>query len=305
MSKLTLTIIALYAGTPTGATTCVDDPLWEKQNGKPGKTCAWIAWRVESKPKICQTAKSSDGTRAKDACPLACGTCPACDVSEVRLSDFEAWRREEGFWWGKYTFLDENGDPYESSTWNYEYQHYWGFIHMELVGNSLKQRNVFVYPPSQKCAADNSTSGEGVCGVNGNEKVFSADQSASDCDGNLAGPYPYGPFTLDTTTTLFGDDTIVYQVKLPAALGGGFTQNQLTTLPGNDVRVRTAQGFYMGAPTYASFYREYRLADKAAWLTKLAEIRGEAGVLPSDECGFDSRSAPSGVTCAEHFGFDM
>lgn len=186
-----------------------------------------------------------------------------------------------------------------------------------------------------------------TAGVNGNEKVFSADQSASDCDGNLAGPYPYGPFTLDTTTTLFGDDTIVYQVKLPAALGGGFTQNQLTTLPGNDVRVRTAQGFYMGAPTYASFYREsvaarkyrggspsvaakssdgirsdnprqvekrssnrcprfrYRLADKAAWLTKLAEIRGEAGVLPSDECGFDSRSAPSGVTCAEHFGFDM
>lgn len=36
---------------------------------------------------------------------------------------------------------------------------------MELVGNSLKQRNVFVYPPSQKCAADNSTSGEGVCGA--------------------------------------------------------------------------------------------------------------------------------------------
>ncbi len=46
-----------------------------------------------------------------------------------------------------------------------------------------------------------STEGDGVCGVNGNEKVFGADQEASDCEGNLAGPYTQGGFTLDTTTT--------------------------------------------------------------------------------------------------------
>ena len=38
-----------------------------------------------------------------------------------------------------------------------------------------------------------------------------------------------------------GDDTVLYSVRIPDALGGGINQNQLTTLPGNGVRVRTAQ----------------------------------------------------------------
>jgi len=117
--------------------------------------------------------------------------------------------------------------------------------------------------------------GAGACGENGNERIFSADQSASDCDGNLAGPYVTFGLTVDTTTTVLGDDTVVYSVKLPAHLGAGFNQNQLTTLPGNGVRVRTAQGFSFGAelPDYASFYREYKLANRTEWLAKLAEVR--------------------------------
>ena len=124
---------------------------------------------------------------------------------------------------------------------------YFGFIHLEIAGNALRQRNVFVYPPSVKCDEDASVVGAGACGENGNERIFSADQNASDCDGNLAGPYVSPYMTLDTSTKVLGDDTVVYSVKLPAAYGGGFNQNQLTTLPGNGVRVRTAQGFSFGA----------------------------------------------------------
>ncbi len=150
--------------------------------------------------------------------------------------------------------------------------------------------------------------GAGACGENGNERIFSADQNASDCDGNLAGPYVSPYMTLDTSTKILGDDTVVYSVKLPAAYGGGFNQNQLTTLPGNGVRVRTAQGFSFGAeqPDYASFYREYKLPNRTAWLDKLYEVRAANGVLESDECAWVSGSPPeSGTTCADHFGFDV
>ena len=170
------------------------------------------------------------------------------------MADYEVWKREEGYWYGEYTFLGAEGDPYISSSWNYPYDHYYGFIHIELNGNALKQRNVFIYPPqtAEKCEADDSTEGDGVCGVNGNEKVFGADQEASDCEGNLAGPYTQGGFTLDTTTTVrsprqnncaegdhahltpspraqvLGDDTVIYSVRIPDSMGGGINQNQHT-----------------------------------------------------------------------------
>ena len=56
---------------------------------------------------------------------------------------------------------------------------------------------------------------------------------------------------LDTETRLLNDDTVLYQVY-----HGALLQNQLTSLPGNDTRIRTAQGLYAGNPTYASFYQE-------------------------------------------------
>lgn len=231
-------------------------------------------------------------------------TSASCDVDSVNLLDFEVWKREAGYWQGNYTFLGADGNPFVSPSWNYPYDHYWGFISLQISGNALVQRNVFIYPPQTNCTTNPNTTGSGVCGVNGNERIFSAAQNASDCDGNLAGPYPYGAFTLGTTTTIFGNDTVLYQVKLPASFGGGFIQNQLTTLPGNDIRVRTAQGFAVPeAPNSASFYREYKLATQAAFSTQLAAIRAEANVLPSDYCAWDSNGLPSGVTCEEHFGF--
>ena len=231
---------------------------------------------------------------------------PSCDVSEVNLSALEVWKREEGYWYGEYTFLGADGNPYVSKNWNYHYAHYYGFIHLQLIGNSLKQRNVFVYPPQSNltCAStNNSTLGSGSCGINGNEKIFSADQKAIDCEGNLAGPFPYGPYTLDTSTRTMNDDTVVYKVTLPASLGGGINQNQLTTLPGNGIRVRTAQGFAAGQPSYASFYREYKQASRADWVKKLQEIRRVANILTADECGYLSSNVGSGTNCTAHFGF--
>ncbi|WP_434145482.1 hypothetical protein [Photobacterium leiognathi] len=225
---------------------------------------------------------------------------PECDVETVNLLDFVPWQREEGWWVGEYTFLGADGNPNVSASWPYRYDHYRGFIHLEVIGNSIKQRNVFLYPAkaAAECESDQDVVGAGVCGDNGNEKVFSANQTASDCEGNLAGPFEAFGMTLSTTTTLIGDDTVLYQVRLP---DGSFTQNQLTTLPPNNTRVRTAQGFFMGAPTYASYYRERKVTQEE-FVQLLEETRQEYNILETDYCGYDSGGSPSGVTCDEHFG---
>jgi hypothetical protein len=73
--------------------------------------------------------------------------CKPKHIKKVDLMDFETWKREEGYWVGEYTFLGADGDPYESSTWPYPYDHYMGFIHLAIDGPNLSQRNVFLYPP--------------------------------------------------------------------------------------------------------------------------------------------------------------
>ncbi len=254
----------------------------------------------------------SNSIRNGDALPQIIE--PECDPSKVNLLDFEAWRREEGYWIGEYTFLGADGAPFVSSNWPYRYDSYRGFIHLEVEGPSIRQRNVFLYPPSaeEDCTGEVDEMGvpldvvgEGTCGETGNEKIFSADQDASDCDGNLAGPFFQGGFELATDTQLIGDDSVLYQVRLFE--GGPLLQNQLTTLPGDDTRVRTAQGFAPflppGLPTwsYASYYRE-RKVSREEFYAALAETREEYSILESDYCGFDSSNAPSGVSCDEHFG---
>ncbi len=247
-----------------------------------------------------------------------------CDPSTTNLLDKEVWRREAGYWVGNYTFLGSSGAPFAAAAWPYPYQPYSGVIHIKIEGSHLRQRNIFLYPPLpvEECAAmaaknQPNVKGQGVCGVNGNEKIFSADQDASDCDGNLAGPFPSNGLILDTYTTVMGDDTVIYQVRyretelsLPglklSLKAGQFNQNQLTTLPGNDTRVRTAQSFnFDGTPQAASFYREVRVADQAAFVFKLAALRAAYNILPSDYCGWDSGNAPSKTTCTEHFGFPV
>ena len=248
-------------------------------------------------PDAATTGSTSSDAATPDA---AEDVAPGCDLASLDLRDFEAWNREAGWWVGEYTLLGADGNPSVSQSWPYRYDHYMGFIHLEVDGNAIRQRNVFLYPPklAEECIGeDGEVIGDGTCGVNGNEKVFSADQSAVDCDGNLAGPFMAYGMEMSTETTLMGDDTVLYQVRM---LDGSLMQNQLTSLPGNDTRVRTAQGFYMGNATYASYYRERRVSEmEFFWL--LAQAREDYNILESDYCGYDSAGQATEKSCDEHF----
>ena len=261
----------------------------------PQKSSPWLYKDHPSRFSYCEPDQNQPGA--------------VCNASAVQLDDFEVWRREEGYWIGEYTLTGSDGNPFQSSTWNYPYGSYKGFIHLELNGPSIRQRNVFLYPPSTgetDCDGVNNVTGDGVCGTNGNEKIFAADQNAADCDGNLAGPYQYGAYTVDTETTVTvgAGDTVIYQVRLPAAYGGALIQNQLTSLPTPTKRTRTAQGFNpaTGDASYASFYRENKVS-QSEFAAALVAARAAYNIRPEDYCGWTD-AGPSGKTCQEHFNDD-
>lgn len=143
---------------------------------------------------------------------------------------------------------------------------------------------------------NNSTVGDGVCGVNGNTKMFQADQSATTCSddpdkgGVIEGPYANA---FQTKTELIGkDNSLLYQVYYDKNIFGldddALSQSQLTTLNTNanneTIRVRTAQGFGLdGNPSSASFFRETRVT-KEVFYEKMHETLAEYGILESDTC---------------------
>ena len=230
-----------------------------------------------------------------------------CNLDQVELLDFEAWRREDGYWVGEYSFYGADGAPNESTAWPYRYDAYRGFIHLSVEGNCIRQRNVFLYPPQfpEQCTgAEGEVKGNGTCGVNGNEKIYSADQCASDCFGGLSGLFvtPFG--NADTTTTIIGSDRVLYQVNFASVpFEGNLMQSQLTTLPGNDTRVRTAQGFNVvtTAPSYSSFYRETKVTSEE-FFEQIEATRLEYNILPEDECAWDGvTNNPSNTDCETHF----
>jgi hypothetical protein len=257
-----------------------------------------------------------------------------CNLESVNLLDFEQWKNEEGLWVGKYLFTSaENFQPYKSDAWNYPYGSYTGFIRMKLVGNTLIQRNVFMYPPQSpdRCFGSKEVQtpfgpvtymdkkGSGECGINGNEKVFEALVSSVDCNGNVGGPSFIGGSRSETSATLVGDKTIVYEVKLPpqsyfesdpslapfAAFADNIIQEQLTTVFPHGLRVRTAQGFNAFAPTEtsstASFYIENKITIEE-FRTMTAAIREEYNILPDDYCGWDSaNNRIENPDCDVHF----
>eukprot|EP00798_Chlamydomonas_sp_ICE-L_P006456 gene6456-3088_t len=259
------------------------------------KTCSIYTGAVDMAGKrprsrsVCYT-KTCAGkrSRSRSGCYAK-----SCVPSTLQLSDFEVWQKEQGYWLGEYSFYGQDGEPIESASWPYPYLHYKGFIRIQLIGDCLKQRNVFLYPPQSAdvCKETPAVVGTGSCGVNGQEKTFMADQCASDCDGNLAGPYFQGAFVLDTFTTITAgfNDT----VNLPAALGGGLIQNQLASLPVAGQRTRTAQGFNpaTGEATSVSFYIETRVTEEEFYAA-LAEARVEYNILPEDECGWVDERTP-------------
>jgi hypothetical protein len=59
---------------------------------------------------------------------------PRCDPEDVNLADYPQWRAEQGYWIGEYTFLQGNGSPFVSGSWNYPYGNYKGFITGNISG---------------------------------------------------------------------------------------------------------------------------------------------------------------------------
>ncbi len=223
----------------------------------------------------------------------------ACDLDNLDLLEFPAWQRENGYWVGEYTLLGADGNPSQSDSWPYRYDNYKGFIRLDVQGNSIVQRNVFLYPPQQAslCESGDDVIGNGTCNINGNEKVFDAAQTASDCEGSLSGPYEAFGMVMNTQTTVISDDTVLYQVRLE---DGSLTQNQLTSLPTENNRIRTAQGMFMGNPTYASFYRETKVSEEAFY-QQLEQARSDYNILQEDACAWDSNGVATGISCEQHF----
>mmetsp|Transcript_38541 Transcript_38541/g.80769 ORF Transcript_38541/g.80769 Transcript_38541/m.80769 type:complete len:326 (+) Transcript_38541:135-1112(+) len=239
------------------------------------------------------SGRRASRARANDG--VTCGVTKDGKTGKIRsrdLEEFPQWREEVGYWIGDLSFYEADGTPYERSSWNYPYDNYRGFITGNIAGGSYRQRNVFLYPPqtAEACANLNSTTGDGICGVNGNTRLFEADQSTngSSCDGTIEGTFPAGFGTeFDTKTTLVGEDNaLLYQVFYQ----GNLFQSQLTTLSGNGRRTRSAHGFNSfdptngkSIPTYCSFYRERRV-DRDEFYATLNETRIEYGILDADFC---------------------
>ena len=134
--------------------------------------------------------------------------------------------------------------------------------------------------------------GDGICGTNGNSKVYEADQSNANntipsCNGTIEGPYG-GVF--HSKTTLVGENNaLLYQVYYQ----GKLFQSQITTLNGEGSRTRTAHVFNPFGPTPSiltsySFYRERRV-EKEEFYAKLLVTLKEYGILDGDTCTHNSR----------------
>eukprot|EP00965_Chrysotila_dentata_P254054 6211745-Pleurochrysis_carterae.AAC.1 len=264
--------------------------------------------------RSCSEARACCENAASPPAPPA--LTPECKPEQVDLLDFPQWQLEEGYWIGELSFYGPSGDPFQSSSWNYKYDHYTGFITGSVKGNAYRQRNVFMYPPQTEalCETNNSTIGNGICGVNGNMKLFEADQQATTCEPLGAIEGPYGTLTYTYTRLIGLDNALHYLVylteaaqnffagsvlQLPQCVQSGFSwecgirgdkllQSQLTTLSetadGTPIRVRTAQGFNAfgdGTPNSASFYRERRVT-REEFYTVLNQTISDYAILDAD-----------------------
>lgn len=166
-----------------------------------------------------------------------------------------------------------------------------------------------MYPPTDAAECGSLTPpviGSGTCGVNGNTKIFEADQEATECgnDGNISGPYGSGMFITDTYTTLVGqDNAVLYQVYVPlfGESEPRLLQSQLTTItksPSGEIRrTRSAQGFNafsndgtQHTTNSMSYYRE-RKVTKEEFYAEFAKDQTAYNILDSDLCKWDSNGA--------------
>jgi len=271
-----------------------------------------------------------------------------CDPSEVVLSESPQWRHEEGYWIGEYSLFNGDGDEFTSSSWNYPYNHYKGFITGNVQDNQYRQRNVFMYPPqvATKCQGTKPPAvvGEGVCGLNGNVKVFEADQQATKCSTNpeLKGDIegPYGSLSYTYTELIGRSNSLLYQVWLTTSalnyyeavvMGNpynrckangagsfdcGYTedrlmQSQLTTLTqlpdGTWRRTRTAQGFDAFGNVGIPTYASFYRERKVTADEFWADFNATVAnysILKSDMCSWKSAETGGTIPSGLEPGFE-
>jgi hypothetical protein len=97
--------------------------------GSKGSTMPNKRRLASTKNKSKRSKKSAKLTKAPTGSPD-----PDCEPAKVELSDYPQWEAEKGYWIGEYTFLQGDGTPFVSPSWNYPYDHYKGFITGEVVG---------------------------------------------------------------------------------------------------------------------------------------------------------------------------
>lgn len=90
--------------------------------------------RLKSKSGKSSKSPKKSGKSSKSPKESSPPSPAPCDPADVRLLDYPQWQEEKGYWIGEYTFLQGNGDAFVSSTWNYPYDHYKGFITGEVSG---------------------------------------------------------------------------------------------------------------------------------------------------------------------------
>ena len=102
----------------------------EEEESKNKATITNDAMRLRKR----KLAKKSKGGSSKKSPKASKKPAESCDPVDVRLLDYPQWEAEKGYWIGEYTFLGGDGDAFVSSSWNYPYDHYKGFITGEVVG---------------------------------------------------------------------------------------------------------------------------------------------------------------------------
>lgn len=219
-----------------------------------------------------------------------------CDPSEIELSDYPQWQHEEGYWIGEYSLYGADGDPSVSSSWNYPYDHYRGFITGNVRGNKYRQRNVFMYPP-QLSAACPGVTGDGACGINGQMKLFEADQVAATCSNNpLAGgdiEGPYGSLSYTTTELIGRNNSLLYQVWMTKESLAYYEGAALGNSYGRCKNI-SAHEWYCGASgpdDPVSAYPEDRLMQSQ--LTTLTRLPSSKWLRTRTAQGFQAFSPPT------------
>ena len=92
---------------------------------------------------------------------------------------------------------------------------------------------------------------------------------------------------MSTTTTLVGDDTVLYQVRMP----DGSLDAKPTHQPSRQRYPSSDRTRLLRHPTYASYYRSVVLHKKSS-LSFWPKLAAEYDILESDYCGFDSAGQP-------------